>query len=128
MSDAPQNVPETENMETRLAYDAEFVKQTEEFSAKTLALLPELHGVAIIPIWAHQPKDFPPGFLRLRAQNRLYMPELLKLMSLFTAFAVEAHKDFMGQIKILDNYLQELTGKIQEAETVANTPTENDSQ
>lgn len=122
MSEEPQNTPaeQQESMETRLPYDAEFVKHTEEFSAKILALLPELQGVAVVPLWTHQPKDFPPGFLRLRAQNRLYMPELLKLMSLFTAFSVEAHKDFMGQVKILDNYLQEMTAKLKETETATN--------
>jgi hypothetical protein len=121
MSTEPQTPVETpleKPIETRLPYDAEFVKHAEEFSAKTMSLLPELQGVAIIPLWTHQPKDFPPGFLRLRAQNRMYMPELLKLMSLLTAFGVDAQKDFMGQIRILDNYLQELTTKLKEAENV----------
>ena len=73
MTDTPAPPEQTpENMETRLPYDAEFVKHVEEFSGKMLATLPEMQGVAIIPIWAHQPEDFPPGFLRLRAQNRLY--------------------------------------------------------
>jgi hypothetical protein len=119
MSAESETAPETAidtPIETRLPYDAEFAKHAEEFSAKTLAVLPELQGVAIIPLWTHQPKDFPPGFLRLRAQNRMYMPELLKLMSLLTAFGVEAQKDFMGQIRILDNYLQELTTKLKDAE------------
>jgi hypothetical protein len=129
MTDTPAPPEQTpENMETRLPYDAEFVKHVEEFSGKMLATLPEMQGVAIIPIWAHQPEDFPPGFLRLRAQNRLYMPELLKLMSLLTAFAVEAHKDFMNQIKVLDNYLQEMSSKLKETETAFAQSDENATQ
>lgn len=126
-TDAPATTEPTtpEPVETRLPYDAEFVKHAEEFSGKTMSLLPELQGVAIIPLWTHQPKDFPPGFLRLRAQNRMYMPELLKLLSLLTAFAVDAQKDFMGQVRILDNYLQELTAKLKEAEAVVTNSNES---
>lgn len=126
MTDTPDTPEQTpESMETRLPYDAEFVRQVEEFSGKLLATLPELQGVAIIPIWTHQPEEFPPGFLRLRAHNRLYMPELLKLMSLLTAFAVDAHKDFMNQVKVLDNYLQEMNAKLKETETALAQPDAN---
>lgn len=105
---------------TRLPYDAEFVKHTEEFVSRTLQNIPELQGVAIVPLWARQPENFPPGFLKLRTQNNLYVAELLKLMSLFTAFSVDAHKDFMGQIQILDNYLREMQNKLQETQAAIN--------
>jgi hypothetical protein len=115
---------------TRLPYDAEFVRQTEEYCAKILADLPELQGVAIVPIWTRQPEDFPPGLLKLRPRDGLYVAELLKLLSLFTAFSVEAHKDFMNQVKILDNYLHEMQGRLQQqqaAETQETTPDANDN-
>lgn len=123
--------PAAEQTPGRLPYDAEFVKHTEEFCSTVLARLPEVQGLAIIPIWTHQPEKLPPGFLRLRSQNNLYMPELLKLLSLFTAFSVEVHKDFMGQIKILDNYLHEMTDKLQqlqgEPSATPTDPTQNEA-
>lgn len=106
---------------TRLPYDVEFVRQTEAFVEKALQELPELQGLAIIPVWTRQPEKFPPGFLKLRAQNNLYVAELLKLLSLFTAFSVEVHKDFMGQVQILDNYLREVQSKLQETQQAPET-------
>lgn len=130
MSNETPVAPE-EQTPGRLSYDVEFVKHTEEFCATALARLPELQGLAIVPIWTHQPEKLPPGFLRLRNQNNLYMPELLKLLSLFTAFSVEAHKDLMGQIKILDNYLHDMTSKLQELQgentDAATAPAPNDA-
>jgi hypothetical protein len=82
--------------------------------------IPELQGVAIVPLWARQPENFPPGFLKLRSQNSLYVQELLKLISLFTAFSVEAHKDFMGQVQILDNYVRERQNKLNEIQGAIN--------
>ena len=105
---------------TRLPYDAEFVKYTEEFIAKSLQSIPELQGVAIVPLWTRQPENFPPGFLKLRQQSGLYVQELLKLISLFTAFSVEAHKDFMGQVQILDNYVRERQNKLNEIQGAIN--------
>jgi hypothetical protein len=119
MSAEPENVNAEQNMPARLPYDVEFVKQTEEFSEKLLQTLPELQGLAIVPLWIRQPEKFPPGFLKLRSQNNLYVAELLKLLSLFTAFSVDVHKDFMGQMQILDNYLREMQNKLQETQKAA---------
>lgn len=115
MTEAADTAPQP----TRLPYDAEFVKQTEEYCAKLMADLPELQGLAVVPVWTRQPENFPPGLLKLRAQNGLYVAELLKLLSLFTAFSVEAHKDFMNQVKILDNYLHEMQGRLQQYQQTA---------
>lgn len=125
MSEETPNQPAEEQTPGRLSYDAEFVKHTEEFCSTVLARLPEVQGLAIIPIWTHQPEKLPPGFLRLRAQGNLYMPELLKLLGLFMAFSVEVQKDFMGQVRILDNYLHEMTTKLQELQgEQTDTPTD----
>lgn len=122
MTAEKETVTQEELTPTRLPYDVEFVRQTEAFVEKVLQELPELQGLAIIPVWTRQPEKFPPGFLKLRAQNNLYVAELLKLLSLFTAFSVEVHKDFMGQVQILDNYLREVQLKVQAAQQGAETP------
>lgn len=105
---------------TRLPYDAEFVKTTEEFIAKAMQSIPELQGVAVVPLWTRQPENFPPGFLKLRPSGGLYVQELLKLISLFTAFSVDVHKDFMGQVQILDNYVRERQNKLNEIQGAVN--------
>lgn len=125
MSTETDNVNQEQTAPTRLPYDVEFVKQTEEFSERVLQELPELQGLAIVPLWTRQPEKFPPGFLKLRAQNNLYVGELLKLLSLFTAFSVEVHKDFMGQVQILDNYLREMQLKVQATQATAENSDNN---
>jgi hypothetical protein len=113
-------VPVTTEEPARLPYDAEFMQRTENFIDQSLQAIPELQGLAIVPLWTRQPEKFPPGFLKLRAQNGLYVAELLKLISLFTAFSADVHKDFMSQVQILDNYLREMQNKLQETQASLN--------
>lgn len=110
------NQPEKPVVESksRLPYDVELYKQAEEFCVKLLEDLPELHGVAIVPIWTNQPEGSPPGLLRLRDPSAPYLAGILRLMGRLAAFNVELHRDFMAQIKMFDNYAAQLAEKIKE--------------
>jgi hypothetical protein len=110
------NQPEKPAIESkgRLPYDVELYKQAEEFCVKLLEDLPELHGVAIVPIWTNQPEGSPPGLLRLRDPSAPYLAGILRLMGRLAAFNVELHRDFMAQIKMFDNYAAQLAEKIKE--------------
>lgn len=110
------NQPEKPAIESkdRLPYDVELYRQAEEFCVKALETLPELHGLAIVPIWTNQPENTPPGLLRLRDPSAPYLASVLRLMGRLAAFNVELHRDFMSQIKMFDNYAAQLAEKIKE--------------
>lgn len=110
------NQPEKPAVEskTRLPYDVELYKQAEEFCVKALEQLPELHGVAIIPLWTNQPEGTPPGLLRLRDPSAPYLASILRLLGRLAAFNVELHRDLMSQLKVFDNYASQLAEKIKE--------------
>lgn len=103
--------PEATN---RLAFDAEFVKTVEEFSAALLAKLPELHGLAVVPLWVNQPENTPPGLLRLRDPNPPYIASLLRLLARLAAFNVEINKDLVNQARMFDAYAAQLADTIKE--------------
>jgi hypothetical protein len=116
LSQQTLNQPEKPAVESkgRLPYDVELYRQAEEFCVKLLEELPELHGVAIVPIWTNQPEGSPPGLLRLRDPSAPYLASILRLMGRLAAFNVELHRDLMAQIKVFDNYAAQLSAKIKE--------------
>jgi hypothetical protein len=107
----------------RLPFDAEFYKQSEEFCVKALADLPELHGVAIVPLWTNQPENTPPGLLRLRDPSAPYLASVLRLLGRLAAFNVELHRDLMAQLKVFDSYAAQLAEKIKEQTEILNSMT-----
>ena len=110
------NDPEKSAVESsaRLPYDVELYKQAEAFCVKALETLPELHGVAIVPLWTNQPENTPPGLLRLRDPSAPYLASILRLLGRLAAFNVELHRDLMGQLKVFDNYAAQLAERIKE--------------
>lgn len=110
------NQPEKPAVESkaRLPYDVELYKQAEEFCVKALETLPELHGVAIVPLWTNQPENTPPGLLRLRDPSAPYLASILRLLGRLAAFNIELHRDLMAQLKVFDNYAAQLAEKIKE--------------
>lgn len=97
-----------------LTFDVKFFKAVEAFSSAMLEQLPELHGVAIVPIWVNQPENTPPGLLRLRDAKPPYMASLLRLMTRLAAFNVEVQKDLLNQIRMFDAYAAQLAETIKE--------------
>lgn len=93
-----------ETQPQRLPFDAEFLKRSEKFCDEILAAVPELHGVALVPLWASQPENAPPGFLSLRVKEPPFTSSLLMLLRRLSIFSVDVHKDLVGQIRMLDQY------------------------
>jgi hypothetical protein len=98
----------------RLPCDAELYRLAEDFCVKTLELIPELHGLAIVPIWNHNPEGTPPGLLRLRDPQAPYMASVLRLLSRLAAFNVELQRDLVAQIRVFDNYAAQLAEQIKD--------------
>ena len=120
-----QPAPATENAagQTRLPFDAEFFKLVEAFTVEALTKVPELHGIALIPLWVNQPENAPSGLLRLRDATPPYMASLLRLLTRLAAFNVEVNRDLINQIKMFDTYAAQLAETIKErTETINNLP------
>lgn len=94
--------------ETRLPYDVEFVKHVKDFCTTILQKLPELHGIAIVPIWENQPENMPAGSLHLRNAQPPYIPSLLALLKRLSVFGVDIHKDLVNQFGMYERYAAHL--------------------
>ena len=97
---------------SRLPFDAEFMQLVEMFCSTAMMSVPELDGIAIVPIWANQPENFPPGLLHLRDTQPPYLAALLKLMQRLAFFSIDAHKDMLNQLRAIDQYAGELSAQI----------------
>jgi hypothetical protein len=115
---------------TRLPFDAAFIAAVEQFCKTTMAEVPELQGIAIIPVWEDQPEKFPAGLLHLRNTQPPYMAALLKLLQRLVVFSADVYKDMLGQLRVCDQYAAELSDQIRrnsetlDQQTKANTPQE----
>lgn len=109
----------------RLPFDVEFFQAAHEFTTKSLENVPELHGVAVVPLWQTQPENTPAGLLRLRNPQPPYIASLLMLLQKLTSFSVEAHRDMLKQLQMFDGYAAELAAQIkarrEELEATQNT-------
>jgi hypothetical protein len=99
--DTPQ---QPDQQATRLPFDVEFTRRGEEFCNEIMAAVPELHGLAIVPLWSSQPENAPPGFLSLRNKEPPFTASLLLLLRRLSLFSVDVHKDLVGQLRMLDQY------------------------
>lgn len=106
-----QQLPQ-EQETTRLPFDVEFYKSCDQFCADTLKKIPELAGIAIIPVWVNQPEQTPSGLLKLRHQQPPYLAGLLSLMGRIVAFTTDVHRDFVNQLQMFDQYAAELANQI----------------
>jgi hypothetical protein len=122
----PQPTTTEEITSARLPFDVEFFKASEEFSASAIKNIPELTGVAIVPLWANQPESTPPGLLKLRNPQPPYIGGLLQLMSRLSAFSAEAHRDFLAQLQMFDRYAVELAKQIKDRVDQLNALSQSD--
>ena len=97
---------------TRRPFDEEFFVQSNEFCTKVIKDIPELAGLAVVPLWANQPAKTPSGVLRLRNSQPPYLASLLLLLNRLAAFNVDVHTDLMTQLRMFDQYAAELATKI----------------
>lgn len=122
--------PAQEIPTSRLPFDVELFKRADDFCAAALAAVPELHGIAIVPLWNTQPKEIPSGLLRLRNPQPPYAGSLLNLLKRLAAFNFEVHRDLMNQLQMYDNYAAELARQIkarQEELATAAAPQQDDN-
>lgn len=96
----------------RLPFDVELYKRAHEFCDSALAAVPELHGIAVVPLWSTQPKKTPTGLLRLRNPQPPYLASLLMLMKRLAAFSAQVHNDLFAQFEMVDRYAAELSSQI----------------
>jgi hypothetical protein len=97
----------------RLPFDAEFVKHVEEFCTALMTAVPELHALALVPIWENQPENMPAGLLHLRNPQPPYIPSLLAALKRLTVFHVDLHRDLIGQIGQYERYVAQLSAEVQ---------------
>ena len=124
-----ENQPEIQP--DRLPFDAELYKRADEFCQQVLKSVPELAGLAIVPVWNTAPKDVPSGLLRLRNPQPPYANTmLLTLLKRMTAFSVDVHSQLVQQFAMYDQYAAELTRQInsksEELKQLNNTTTNTD--
>jgi hypothetical protein len=112
MEAAPNPENQTSNP-TRLPFDAEFVKHIEDFCGVIMAAVPELHALAIVPIWENQPEKMPAGLLHLRNPQPPYIPSILATLKRLTVFNVDLHRDLIGQIGAYERYVEQLSTQAQ---------------
>lgn len=116
----------------RQPFNAEFVDRVNDFATELLAAIPELHGIALVPVWNVQPENTSAGILRLRNPQPPFLPSLMQLLKRLAAFNVDVQRDLVGQLQMYDNYAAELSAtikaRIEELEKLntAETPTTND--
>lgn len=106
--------PPIEQTADRLPFDVEFYKISEAFCADVIKKIPEIAGIAIVPVWANQPENTPSGLLKLRHHQPPYVASLLALMGRLVAFSTDVNRDFVAQLKMFDQYAAELANQIKE--------------
>ena len=128
--DTEQTPAENNDDEPRLPFDAQFVQFVEAFSKNILQSIPELHGIAIVPLWNNQPENMPPGLLQLRNPQPPYLPSLTLLLKRLASFNVEIQKDLFGQVNVVEQYLGELDrrvkGRVEELNQLNKHPEQNE--
>lgn len=124
-----ENAPAQANDEpARKTFDEEFAAQFNDFCDNALKTVPELHGIAVVPLWTSQPKKTPSGILRLQNPNPPYTESLLMLLKKLLAFFADANSDLLLHMRIADQYANELATEIKsrQAQLEQLTPAKND--
>ena len=113
--DTPQQPDQQSEIQSdRLPFDVEFMRRGEEFCNDVMAAVPELHGLALVPLWTSQPENAPPGLLSLRSKEPPFTASLLMLMRRLSLFSVDVHKDLVGQLRMLDQYAAHVAEQIKQ--------------
>jgi hypothetical protein len=111
---APETIQDNTDPIARLPFDAEFVQHVRAFCDTVLTNVPELHGIAIVPLWNNQPENMPAGLLQLRNVQPPYLLSLTALLRRLAAFSAEAQADFVQQVRVVEQYALELDARVKE--------------
>ena len=104
--------PEAPIESEKQACDLEFFSRANVFAQKAIADIPELHAIAIVPLWSPQLENVPNGLIRLRDETPPYLAALLQMMSKLAAFGVDVHRDMFTQMKAFDKMAGNLMAEI----------------
>lgn len=96
----------------RMRYDEDFAIRSATFLESLVTAIPELHGAAIVPLWENPPEKMPAGLVHLRNNEPPYVHSLLALLGRLSTFAVETHRDLIGQLKVLHTYKEHIEEQI----------------
>lgn len=94
------------------ACDLLLFKSANKFAEEMIKNIPELHGIAIIPIWMPQLKDVPHGLLRLRNETPPYISALLQIQGNLSAFAMDVQRDMMNQLRSFNQMAQDISTEV----------------
>lgn len=101
----------------RLPFDVEFFTTADAFSTSILAKVPELSGVAVLPVWAITVDKIPSGMLRFRPDlPRPLIGPLYRTMGQLAAFGVDVHQKLAEELGQYDAYARKLLEEIKTLE------------
>lgn len=110
-TERPQPAPIIESEST--ACDLTLFNEANKFAEAMIKKIPELHGLAIIPIWMPQLQDVPHGLLRLRNETPPYIAALLQIMGNLSAFGSDVQRDMMNQLRAFDQMAKDISTEVQ---------------
>lgn len=94
------------------ACDLTFFSEANKFAENAIKNIPELHGVAIIPLWMPQLQDVPPGILRLRNETPPYIPALMQLLGKISEFSINVHRDMNTQFRAYNQMAHDIAAEV----------------
>jgi hypothetical protein len=100
----------------RLPFDAEFFTAANDFSTNVMARVPELQGVAIIPVWAIAVDKIPSGILRFSPEVRAPFGPLYHTLGQLATFGVDVHQKLAEELGHYDKYAKKLADEIKALE------------
>lgn len=103
----------------RPPFDETLLKNTEEFVEATLRAVPELGGLAIVPVWTNPSDNLPPALLRLRNPNEPPMSAMLQLIHNMCKFSLILDKTLIEQYRFFEAKIRELAQRFEEIQSKA---------
>jgi hypothetical protein len=94
------------------ACDLRFFGAANKFAEEMIKKIPELHGVAVIPMWTPQLKDVPNGLLRLRNETPPYIAALLQMSGNVVAFNIDVQRDMLHQMRAFDQMAKDIATEV----------------
>jgi hypothetical protein len=94
------------------ACDLTVFSEANKFAEAIIKKVPELHGVAIIPIWMPQLQDVPNGLLRLRDESFPHIGALLQMLGNLSAFSMDVNRDMMNQMRSVDQMAKDVATEV----------------
>lgn len=83
-----------------------------KFAEAMLQGIPELQGVAIVPLFGPKLQNVPNGLLRLRNENSPYIASLLQMLVAVASFSADIQRDLMVQFRAFDSMAQDLAATV----------------